>query len=62
MSVNAIMAQLCDELAEGGVPAPHHQDYALTSVWYDLCRLIGEEPPVEVRLAVEGATVELVAD
>ena len=62
MSVNDLMTALCDELAEGGVPEPLAQGYALTTVWYDLCRLVGEEPPAEVRLAVEGAAGELVAD
>lgn len=53
MTINQAMQALCDELTAGDVPAPLAQPFTLALVWYDLCRLAGEEPPADVRAVVE---------
>ncbi len=54
MAINAILEALCDELAADGVPAPLAQSLTLAAVWYDLCRLAGEEPPAAVAALLDG--------
>ena len=48
MTLNAILEALCDELAADGVPAPLAQSFSLATLWADLARLAGEEPPPAV--------------
>ena len=54
MSVNDLMAALCDELAEGDVPEPLAQEFTLALLWLDLCRLAGEEPPAFLVALIDG--------
>ena len=55
MSVNELLADLCDELAEGGVPEPLGERFTLAAVWLALCRLAGEEPPGFLLALLDGA-------
>ncbi len=61
MTINALMAALVAELADGEIPLPLAQSFTLANIWCDLARLAGEELPAEA-LAVVGraldATVE----
>ena len=59
MTVNDLLQGLYDELEADDVPAPLHQSFPLATIWLDLCRLAGEEPPADVVAAVLGETVEL---
>ena len=54
MTVNALMAALCDELAAGDVPAPLAQPFTLALLWLDLCRLAGEGPPAFLTALIDG--------
>ncbi len=54
MSVNDLMAALCDELAEGDVAEPLGESFTLALVWLDLCRLAGEEPPAFLVALIDG--------
>ena len=54
MSVNDLMAVLCDELAEGDVPEPLSESFTLAYIWLDLCRLAGEEPPAFLLALIDG--------
>ena len=60
MTINDLLQRLYDELEAGDVPAPLHQSFPLATIWLDLARLAGEEPPAEVVAATLGETVELV--
>ena len=60
MTINDLLQRLYDELEAGDVPAPLHQSFPLATIWLDLARLAGEEPPAEVVAAALGETVELV--
>ena len=53
MSVNDLLEQLVDELADGEVTAALGQPFTLGALWADLCRLAGEALPLEVRLLIE---------
>jgi len=54
MTVNDLMAALCDELAEGDVAEPLGESFTLALVWLDLCRLTGEEPPACLLALIDG--------
>ena len=54
MSVNALLAALCEELAEGDVAEPLGESFTLALVWLDLCRLAGEEPPAFLLALIDG--------
>ena len=54
MSVNDVMAALCDELAEGDVGEPLGASFTLALLWLDLCRLAGEEPPAFLVALIDG--------
>ncbi len=54
MSVNDLMARLCDELAEGDVAEPLGESFTLALLWLDLCRLAGEEPPAFLSALIDG--------
>ncbi len=54
MTINAIMAALVSELAEGEIPNPLAQRFTFASVWADLARLAGEPVPAEVAAIVNG--------
>ena len=58
-TINDLLQALYDELEAGNVPAPLHQSFPLVTIWLDLARLAGEEPPADVVAAVLGETVEL---
>ena len=58
-TINELLQALYDELAAGDVPTPLWQSFPLATIWHDLCRLAGEEPPADVVAAVLGETVEL---
>lgn len=55
MTINAAMALLVAELAEGEVPAPLAQRFTLATVWADLARLAGEPLPAPVTAVVAAA-------
>ena len=55
MSVNDLMARLCDELTEGHVAEPLGASFTLAPLWLDLCRLAGEEPPGFLVALIDGA-------
>ena len=59
-TINDLLHALYDELEAGDVPTPLRQAFPLATIWLDLCRLAGEEPPADVVAAVLGETVELV--
>ena len=63
-TVNDLLAALCDELAEGDVPAPLAQPLTLAFLWADLARLAGEPVPPDVAAYLDAPAVEavLVAD
>ena len=50
--VNALLGALVAELEAEAIPAPLRQPLTLAAVWADLCRLAGEELPLEVRLLI----------
>ena len=54
MTVNELLAALCDELAAGDVAEPLGESFTLAAVWLDLCRLAGEEPPAFLVTLVDG--------
>ena len=54
MSVNDLMAALCDELAAGDVAEPLGESFTLALVWLDLCRLAGEAPPAFLLALIDG--------
>ena len=54
MSVNDLLARLCDELAEAEVPEPLGESFTLALLWLDLCRLAGEEPPAFLVALIDG--------
>ena len=54
MTVNDVMTQLCDELAEGDVAEPLGESFTLALLWLDLCRLAGEEPPAFLLTLIDG--------
>ena len=54
MTVNDLMAALCDELAEGDVAEPLGESFTLALLWLDLCRLAGEEPPRFLLALIDG--------
>ena len=58
-TINALLAALVDELAEGGVPSPLAQPLTLGLVWADLCRLAGEDVPLAVLRLIEGDADDL---
>ena len=58
MSVNDLLEQLVDELADGEVTAALGQPFTLGVLWADLCRLAGEELPLEVRLLIGDAVAD----
>ena len=60
MKINDLLQALHDELEAGDVPTPLHQSFPLATIWLDLARLAGEEPPADVVAAALGETVELV--
>ena len=55
MTVNDVMAALCDELAEGDVAEPLGGSCTLALVWLDLCRIAGEPPPGFLLALIDGA-------
>ena len=54
MTVNDLMAALCDELAEGDVAEPLGESFTLALLWLDLCRLADEEPPAFLLALIDG--------
>jgi hypothetical protein len=54
VSVNDLLARLCDELAEGDVAEPLGETFTLAPLWLDLCRLAGEEPPAFLVALIDG--------
>ena len=52
MSVNDLLEQLVDELADGEVTAALGESFTRGFIWADLCRLAGEAPPLLVRLLI----------
>ena len=57
MTVNELLQALVDDLAAAGVPRPLGQPFTLASVWADLARLAGEEPPAAVVALVDDAPI-----
>jgi hypothetical protein len=57
MTLNALMAALVAELADGEIPLPLAQSFTLAAVWQDLARLAGEELPADA-LAVVGRALD----
>ena len=55
MTINDLLAALCDELAEGDVAEPLGEAFTLATIWLDLCRLAGEEPPGFLLALLDGA-------
>ena len=60
MTINDLLQRLYDELEAGDVPTPLSQSFPLATIWLDLCRLAGEEPPADVVATALGETVDLV--
>ena len=54
MTVNDLMARLCDELAEELDVEPLGESFTLAYIWLDLCRLAGEEPPAFLLALIDG--------
>ena len=55
MSVNDVMAALCDELAEGDVAEPLGESFTLALLWLDQCRISGETLPGFLLALIAGA-------
>ena len=53
MSINDALTALVDDLAAGDVPDPLQQRFTLAAIWYDLCRLAGEDVPAAVAAIVD---------
>ena len=56
MTINDLMAALCDELAEGDIAEPLGESFTLALLWLDLCRLAGETPPGFLLALLDGAS------
>lgn len=61
MTINALMAALVAELADGEIPQPLAQRFTLANIWADLARLAGEELPA-AALAVVGDTLDTICE
>ncbi len=52
--IERLLRELLAELLAAGVPAPLGQPLTLATVWADLARLAGEEPPADVLALLDG--------
>jgi hypothetical protein len=58
VTINDLMRALVAELEEGDVPEPTYQEFPLALVWFDLCRLAGEEPPAAILAVVDDCSAQ----
>jgi hypothetical protein len=50
--LNDCLTRMVDDLAREGIPEPLLQSFTLATVWYDLCIVAGEEPPLFIRTLI----------
>ncbi len=60
--IERLLRELLAELIAADVPAPLGQRLTLATVWADLARLAGEEPPADVLALLDGPAPRAPAD